>query len=121
MTTTNSQKLLLAIVAFILVLVIYKLSGCGRTKIEYIDNTSTFSKQIDSLDKRLKQHEANRAKTDSIIVVLQDSMTVLKYAIKSKDQQIKNLKSQNEKERIDISKFTNSDIQKFLSDRYGKR
>ena len=98
-----------------------KVSSCNKPKVEYGDTTSAFEHRINDLDKRIKQQEAERQKTDSLIMLLQDSMIVLKYAIKSKDQQIKNLKAKHEKERIDISKFTNADIQKFLSDRYGKR
>ena len=121
MIITTAQKATLALTgALIILFVLYKISSCNKPKVQYGDSSSDFEKKIEELDKRLKAHEANRIKNDSIILVLQDSMTVLKYAIKSKDQQIKNLKAKHEKERIDISKFTNDDIQKFLSNRYGK-
>ena len=122
MTITNPQKLTLVFTGLLIVLaVIYKVSSCNNPDVQYSDTSSAFDKKIDSLDRRLKQYEASKAKTDSVILSLQDSMIVLKYAMKSKDQQIKTLKAKHEKERIDISKFSNSDIAKFLSDRYGKR
>jgi peptidoglycan hydrolase CwlO-like protein len=122
MIQTKEQKRALALVIVLIALfVAYKISSCNKPKVVYNDTTSAFDTKIDALDKQLKQYEASRAKTDSIILSLQDSMTVLQYAIKSKDLQIKNLKAKHEKERIDISKFTNADIEKFLSDRYGKR
>jgi uncharacterized protein HemX len=122
MIQTKEQKRALALVIVLIALfVAYEISSCNKSKVVYNDTTSAFDTKIDALDKQLKQYEASRAKTDSIILSLQDSMTVLQYAIKSKDLQIKNLKAKHEKERIDISKFTNADIEKFLSDRYGKR
>jgi chromosome segregation ATPase len=122
MIQSKIQKRALAFLGVLLAFfVIYKISSCGKQKVIYNDTTSAFDTKINDLDKRLKEYEANRAKTDSVILSLQDSMIVLKYAIKSKDQQIKNLKAKHEKERIDISKFSNADIAKFLSDRYGKR
>jgi 3'-phosphoadenosine 5'-phosphosulfate sulfotransferase (PAPS reductase)/FAD synthetase len=122
MIQNTKQRIVLALTgALIILFVLYKISSCNKPKIIYNDTTSAFDTKINALDKRLKEYEANRAKTDSVILSLQDSMIVLKYAIKSKDQQIKNLKAKHEKERIDISKFSNADIQKFLSDRYGKR
>jgi len=122
MIQTTAQKIVLAFTgALIILFVLYKISSCNKSKVIYNDTTSAFDAKINALDKQLKQYEASRAKTDSLIITLQDSMAVLKFAIKSKDQQIKNLKAKHEKERIDISKFSNADIQKFLSDRYGKR
>jgi hypothetical protein len=122
MIITREQKLTLVFVGVLIIgAIVFKISSCNKPDIQYGVNTSEFEIRINDLDKRIKKQEADRKKTDSLIVVLQDSMTVLKYAIKSKDQQIKNLKAKHEKERIDISKFTNADIQKFLSDRYGKR
>ena len=122
MIQTTAQKIVLAFTgALIILFILYKISSCNKSKVIYNDTTSAFDAKINALDKQLKQYEASRAKTDSLIITLQDSMAVLKFAIKSKDQQIKNLKAKHEKERIDISKFSNADIQKFLSDRYGKR
>lgn len=122
MIVTKEQKITLVFTGLLIIgAIIMKVSSCNKPKVEYSDTTSTFEKRINDLDKRIKQQEVERKKTDSLIVVLQDSMTVLEYAIKSKDQQIKNLRAKNEKKRIDISKYTNADIQKFLSDRYGKR
>ena len=122
MRATKEQKITLVLTGLLIIgALIMKINSCNEPRAVYTDTTSSFEQRIDELDKRVKQHEVDRKKTDSLIVVLQDSMTVLKYAIKSKDQQIKNLKAKHEKERIDISKFTNADIQKFLSDRYGKR
>lgn len=122
MIITKEQKLTLVFTgALIIGAIVFKINSCSKPKVQYGDSTSAFETRINDLDKRIKQQEFERKKTDSLIMVLQDSMIVLKYAIKSKDQQIKNLKAQNEKTRIDISKYTNADIQKFLSDRYGKR
>lgn len=122
MIITREQKLTLVFTGLLIIgAIVFKISSCNKPDVHYGDSTSAFEIRINDLDKRIKKQEADRKKTDSLIVVLQDSMTVLKYAIKSKDQQIKNLKAKHEKERIDISKFTNADIQKFLSDRYGKR
>lgn len=122
MIVTKEQKITLVFTGLLIIgAIIMKVSSCNKPSVQYGDTTSAFEKRINDLDRRIKEQEAERKKTDSLIVVLQDSMTVLKYAIKSKDQQIKNLKAKHEKERIDISKFTNADIQKFLSDRYGKR
>jgi hypothetical protein len=118
--TKEQKRALVILIAIIVLIVIYKISSCSKPKVVYNDTTSAFDTKIEALDKQLKQYEASRMKTDSLIVLLQDSMAVLQFAIKSKDQQIKNLKAKHEKERIDISKFTNADIQKFLSDRYGK-
>jgi len=122
MIITREQKLTLVFVGVLIIgAIVFKISSCNKPDVQYGDNTSAFETRINDLDKRIKKQEADRKKTDSLIVVLQDSMIVLRYAMKSKDQQIKNLKAKHEKERIDISKFTNADIQKFLSDRYGKR
>lgn len=122
MIVTKEQKITLVFTGLLIIgAIIMKVSSCNKPRVQYGDTTSAFEKRINDLDRRIKEQEVERKKTDSLIVVLQDSMTVLKYAIKSKDQQIKNLKAKHEKERIDISKFTNADIQKFLSDRYGKR
>jgi hypothetical protein len=118
---TRPQKITLVFTGILIVsLVLYKVSGCNEPDVQYSDTSFAFDKKVDSLDKRLKQYEISRAKTDSTIIAMQDSMIVLRYAMKSKDQQIKNLKSKNEKARIDVSKYTNADIAKFLSDRYGK-
>ena len=122
MRITKEQKIILAFTAVLLIgALVIKISSCNKPNMEDGSASISFEQRINELDKRVKQHDVDRKKTDSLIVTLQDSMIVLKYAIKSKDQQIKNLKAKHEKARIDISKFTNADIQKFLSDRYGKR
>ena len=121
MIVTKEQKITLVFTGLLILgFIIFKISSCNKPVAQYTTNDAAFEKKIEQLNKTIKEQEISIKSQDSIITMIEDSMAILKFAIKSKEQQIKNLKAQNEKVRIDISKYTNADIQKFLSNRYGK-
>lgn len=87
---------------------------------EQVDLGDTFKAQIKTLQDSIAKLEIKNKRLDSLRFLYSDSIKVAyKELEKSQKKRIEN-KVKYEKEIKNISNFTNSDVSKFFTDRYGK-
>lgn len=112
------QLIALAIAVVFLIFIIWKLNPF-RKKTLIVNDAITNQITIDSLNKQIKKQQELIVYTDSCNMILIASVDSLGELLVAKQNEIKLLnKKRNYVKDFDYSKFTNSDITKFLSKRY---
>lgn len=107
----------LAIAVVFLIFVIWKLNPFRKKLI--VNDAITNQITIDSLEMQIKKQQELIVYTDSCNMILIASVDSLGELLVAKQNEIKLLnKKRNYVKDFDYSKFTNSDITKFLSKRY---
>lgn len=115
---TKAQIITLLISIVFLIFIIWKLNPF-RKKTLIVNDEITNQITIDSLNKQIKKQQELIVYTDSCNMLLIASVDSLGELLVVKQNEIKLLnKKRNYVKDFDYSKFTNSDITKFLSKRY---
>ena len=78
------------------------------------------SKELDSLRKVVKMYQQDVSELNTTVTELNSQIEDLKYTIRRRENTIATLKKETNERINTVSKFTSSDIYKFLSDRYAK-
>jgi len=78
------------------------------------------SKQVDSLKNVIKMYREDETELNATVTDLNSKIEDLKYTIRRRENTIATLKKETNERINTVSKFTSSDIYKFLSDRYAK-
>ena len=89
--------------------------GDSSKEQEIIKNNES---KIDSLKKIIESNKKIQIALDNKILNYQDSISSLKNEIFNRENKIKELKKESNEIHSIVSKFSTSDINKFLSDRY---
>lgn len=75
-------------------------------------------RQLDSLKNIIDGHEKHQLELDNKLLRYEDSLLVFKSKIRERENKINELKKGSNEIHNIVAKFSTSDINKFLSDRY---
>jgi hypothetical protein len=114
---TKAQIIALLIAMLFIIFIIYKLNPSHKKLI--VNDESYFAITSDSLHRQINKQQELIVYTDSCNKLLIIQIDSLRDIIVTKQNEIKLLnKKRNYVKDFDYSKFSNSDITKFLSKRY---
>ena len=114
---TKAQIIAMLIALLFIIFIIWKLNPFKKKLI--VNDTTYFSITADSLNRQIKKQQELILYTDSCNELLIMQVDSLREILVTKQNEIKLLnKKRNYVKDFDYSKFTNSDITKFLSKRY---